>query len=89
MVGWQVNILHNNIGIYRKHVLVWSSGSFMILLLSHDIQWLVGWQVNNLHNNVNICRNHVLMWEQWFIYGAAIVSGYIAASRMAGEFSAQ
>jgi hypothetical protein len=79
----------NNIGFYRKHVLVWSSRSFTILLLSHDIQWLVGWQVNNLHNNVDICRNHVLMWEQWFIYGAAIVSGYIAASRMAGEFSAQ
>jgi hypothetical protein len=28
----------------------------------------------------------VLLLERWFIYGAAIISGYIAASGMAGEY---
>jgi hypothetical protein len=42
-------------------------------------------QLNILHNNIGIYRKHVLVWEQRFIYGAAIISGYIAASGTAGE----
>jgi hypothetical protein len=30
--------------------------------------------------------NHVLLREQWYFYGAALISGYTAASGMAGEY---
>jgi hypothetical protein len=42
-------------------------------------------QLNILHNNFGIYRKHVLVWEQWFIYGAAIIAAYTAASGMASE----
>jgi hypothetical protein len=29
---------------------------------------------------------HLMLWEQWFIYGAAIILGYTAASAAASEY---
>jgi hypothetical protein len=42
-------------------------------------------QLNILHNDIGIYRKLVLLWEQWYIYGAAGISGYIAASGTVDE----
>jgi hypothetical protein len=42
-------------------------------------------QLNILHSNIGTYRKHVLVWERWFISGAAVISGYIAASGTVGE----
>jgi hypothetical protein len=68
-----IYIIHNPIYHYHKNNRILNSAVYSP-------------QLNILHNNIGIYRKHVLVWEQWFVYGAAIISGYIAASGAAREY---